>query len=332
MQIFQTLEQYIEASKASATLPYSLKYFLKTRRQKTYDLTTRPGHIEKGEQTFRRKEDLGCVPIVSNHKWMDVILDAEIKESESGDLNSETVPLEMVKKVIHEVNTPLGIIKNYIHILSLKLAEQDIAHHEIQIIKEEIDRVSQLINKLTHCKAEKTEISEPVNINAQLIDLVKIIRKSLPQDPQIKICLDIANSLPLIFAEKDSIRQIFLNLMKNSIEAMPHGGRLHIKTRCVPQKSSPSPDTCCLHSSNGSLEIIFSDSGIGIPSEIKSAIFDPFVSSKKRGSGLGLSVVKDLVVSLRGSIACTNNKNEGATFRINFPINKPVLQPQGSAA
>jgi len=140
--------------------------------------------------------------------------------------------------------------------------------------------------------------------------------------------LDIENALPSIYANKESIKQIFINLIKNSLDAMPNGGSLHIQTRSA--HSTPVERHNTILPTTDRLEITVSDNGIGIPPEIKPNIFSPFITSKKNHhSGLGLSIVQDIVHSLHGTITCANNEDKGATFKITFPICDSALHNYG---
>ena len=227
----------------------------------------------------------------------------------------------MAQKVIHEVNNPLGIIKNYLKILGLKLTGQQIAHDEIKIINDEIDRVAGLLQELSEFSTEKTGKNQPVEINALLTDILKIAKESLAKNFMVEVQLDLEDSLPFIMAEKDGLKQVFINIIKNAAEAMRGGGNLRIQTRHVPSsvESQSSPDAAA--ESGGYVEIYFIDEGPGIPEHIKDRLFEPFVGTKGGShSGIGLSVVHNIVKSLNGSIVCESKENKGTSFRIEFPV------------
>lgn len=386
MQIFQALEEYMENSKHLPMLPHALKKLIKTHYSTSTDPlksleapkliqynkstnlqspkkdTSQPpfpkdaaSHFipdlpisNKQSQGALDEKNPACIPIVSNGKWMGVILTKDQNRTPSHITNkaphvkeptkgyptniSPASPVskpsalseDNVKRVLHEVNTPLSIIKNYMHILGNKLSDQGIAQDETRIIKEEIDRISQLLGQLNPSPSKETATSEPVNINTQVVDLVKIMRKSLKEQSNIRINLDMDEQLPLLYAKKDSIKQILVNLIKNSIDAMPDGGHLNIRTRYIHPSDNNEHGT--LQIPKRRLEIIISDTGKGIPTEIMPQIFDLYISSKKENhSGMGLSIVKGIVESLHGTITCTNNKDKGATFKITFPLHDAAV-------
>ena len=230
---------------------------------------------------------------------------------------------ELSRKVVHEVNNPLGIIKNYLKILDVKLSGQDIVQDEIRIINEEIDRVALLLRELSYFSKERIRKNEPVDINDLLSDLSKITKESLFKHFKVELDLDLEFSLPTIMAEKSGLKQVFINLIKNATEAMDRGGRLHIQTRHIYTSLEKHILNEELHKEKcqGYVEISISDNGTGIPDDIKSRLFEPFVSSKGKGHpGLGLSIAYNTIKAFNGTIMCEGNENGGTTFRIELPI------------
>ncbi|MFC1823461.1 HDOD domain-containing protein [Thermodesulfobacteriota bacterium] len=228
----------------------------------------------------------------------------------------------LARKMSHEVNNPLGIIKNYLKILGIKLSEKNIAQDEIRIINEEIDRVTEIIRELTAFSEEKVTRKEPVNINALLSDLLKIMGQSVFKDSGIEVHLDLDPSHPTVLAEKNGLKQVFINLFQNAAEAAKGKGNLYIRTQHI---SNPAGDP----SSTGPREfeepirITVRDDGSGIPDELKPRIFEPFTSSKGGDhTGLGLSITHNIIQSLDGTITCDSRENGGTVFQIDLPIFK----------
>ncbi len=228
--------------------------------------------------------------------------------------------LNMTKRVIHEVNNPLSIMKNYLKILEIKLAGQKVAQDEIRILNEEISRVARILNSLASFSKNNFRNFGSVNINALLSDLVKITKESLLKFSKIDIHISLDPAIPVITTEKDALKQVFINLIKNASEAMPDGGNIYIKTRYFPT----SIKNDCEREKNercGHVEITINDDGPGVCDEIKSKLFEPFVSSKgKDHSGIGLSIVHNIVKTLNGTIACESKKGRGAGFIIGLPV------------
>jgi signal transduction histidine kinase len=157
-----------------------------------------------------------------------------------------------------------------------------------------------------------------VDVNALLSDLATISRESLIQDSGIEVRMDLEPFLPSASADKNSLKQVFFNLIKNAVEAMSAGGTLSIKTRHL--SSRLKGETMIPHQQGEYVEVSISDTGPGIPEEIQSRIFDPYVSSKGgRNEGLGLSIVHSIIKALHGHISCESEKDKGTTFRIDLP-------------
>ena len=227
----------------------------------------------------------------------------------------------VAKKVAHEVSNPLGIIKNYLKLLGLKLAKDSPAQEEIRIINEEIDRVSVIIRELSDFSQPRVQQKELVDINTLISDFIRITHESLLLRSSIKTNLDLEPSLPTLVTDKNGLKQVFVNLIKNAVEAMPEGGNLNINTRLAPnglrklEKDAIGDQTY--------VEITISDDGSGIPDSIKSRLFEPFVSSKGEGhSGLGLSIAYSIIRELNGTMTCESEQASGTTFKIVLPTGK----------
>ncbi len=137
----------------------------------------------------------------------------------------------MAQKVVHEVNNPLGIMKNYLKILGLKLKDRAIGQDEIRILNEEIDRILNILGGLTAFAEKNSPQLAPVDINTLIKDLIKVTAESLMKERKVALHADLDPALPRLMSEKDSLKQILINLIKNASEAMAKGGNLYLKTR-----------------------------------------------------------------------------------------------------
>ena len=241
---------------------------------------------------------------------------AQLREGQLKRIQSERAgaSFAVARKVVHEVNNPLGIMKNYLKILGIKLKDQGMELDELGIINEEIDRIANIIGGLTAISDKQSRKWAPVDINALINDLIKLTAESLMQKKKVALQVDLDPALPKLMSEKDSLKQILINLMKNASEAMTKGGNLYLKTLHRGR-------TLEGHQNRGFVEVTVGDDGPGIPAEMKKRIFEPFVSSKGAGhSGLGLSIVLNLINALNGSIVCQSEEGKGTRFVIEFPV------------
>jgi signal transduction histidine kinase len=180
--------------------------------------------------------------------------------------------------------------------------------------------VAQILRELETLSEDRIQKDENVDINAVLADILKITRESFLRNSNVELHLDLESGTPSIMAEKYGIKQVFINLIQNAVEAMPEGGNLFIRTRHV---SSPLGDHLAGYEGKyrGFVEITVSDDGVGIPEVIKSRLFEPFVSSKGGGHpGLGLSIVHNVIKALNGTITFEGGRDRGTVFKIELPI------------
>lgn len=238
---------------------------------------------------------------------------AHLEQTESVRIaEAETRQLNQLKirQLAHEANNPLGIIKNYVQILRMKFEQNHPAREDLKIINEEIDRVAGIILRMSDIAKGREDGSEgPANINNIILDLSKVLEDSLLADHRIEVILDLDKELPPLATNRNALKQILINLIKNASEAMPEGGRVSIATQ----------DHVNLDG-NEYIEITVADSGPGLPPEILAHLFEPVTSTKGyRHSGLGLSIVSNLVRELGGSINCRSEKKDGTAFRIFLP-------------
>jgi len=224
------------------------------------------------------------------------------------------------RKVVHEVNTPLSIIKNYIAVMTGKLSSENPVQEELSFISEEIDRVARTIQRLSDFSKSEPIILEPLNINELISELTKVLVKSGLIDPKIRLHLKLDHTLPAIRTDKGKAKQILINLLRNAVEAMSMGGNLFIQTRYEKNKLDKRLDS----DANPNLdyaEITFKDDGPGIPDNIKSRVFEAYITTKGAGhSGLGLSIVFNLVQELKGTITCESDGENGTCFRVILPF------------
>lgn len=214
----------------------------------------------------------------------------------------------LMRRIAHEINNPLSIIKNFLSILSSRLEGQMGVEKEIKIIKDEIDRISRILPQLSLEGEKKTGEKRPTNINALIDEMVRIIRP-VSSGHQVEITVSAHPFLPEIYVDHDGIKQILMNLIKNAIEAMEKGGEIIIETKLEN------------HGGRSNVVIEISDNGPGIPEPIQASLFEPCISTKGKGhAGLGLSIVYQRVKEQGGQIECTSKKGEGTKFIVRLPV------------
>lgn len=213
-----------------------------------------------------------------------------------------------IREVIHEINNPLSIINNYLEILSLKLDTENQAHTDIQTIKSEIYRVSDILKRLKTPKTS-TGTATKFDLNALITELSQIFETSILDSNNIQLNLDLDPEITPLYCNANALKQIYTNLVKNAVEALPANGQIMVYTQGQVNVDGKTY-----------IEISVADNGPGIRSEVLSQLFRP-IQSEKGGShsGIGLSIVKKLVAELDGSISCRSS-SKGTNFQILLPV------------
>ena len=212
--------------------------------------------------------------------------------------------------VAHELRNPLNIIETARYYLSEILpGENEDAHNKLQIIKKNVTRASNIINNLLEFSRHSARDKEAVDIN-QLIDkTLSLIGKDLSSH-NVSVVKNY-NEIPKAYFNVDSLKQVFLNIIINAIQAMPEGGQLRIQTKFLPEST---------------LQIQFTDTGQGISEENLNHIFTPFFTTKEvgKGTGLGMYVSHSIIEREGGDISVKSQLGKGTTFTIELPVVQDV--------
>ena len=205
--------------------------------------------------------------------------------------------------IAHEIRNPLQVMSGYTQLLSMTEESKE-RKEKIKIIEEQINRIEHILQGISqYVRKIPPKEREKVNPNTIIQEVISLINYRASVD-NIHINLHLAEDLPEILINKDEMYQVFLNLITNARDAMPHGGILTITTK-----------------KRKGMEIIFEDSGVGIPREIRDKIFDPFFTTKEvgKGTGLGLSITRSIVERYGGTIEVESEEGRGTNFTIKLP-------------
>jgi len=217
---------------------------------------------------------------------------------------------QQARKVIHEVANPLGIINNYLAIVAQKLATEHGVQQELAILTEEIHRVERIVRRLSGVTEPPVpSIDTTIRVNQVIQGMLALYGESLFVARGIMVDSQIPPELALATGDRDSLKQILLNLWKNSAEAMPAGGRFLVTARDSVQEGA-----------DRYVEIQLSDTGPGIPPDVMERLFQPLDPLRRPAhSGVGLSIVGSLVAQLNGKISCQSSPKAGTQFTIRLP-------------
>jgi PAS domain S-box-containing protein len=212
-----------------------------------------------------------------------------------------TILGQLSSSVAHEIRNPLGVIKNSVYFLNIRLkehADEKVAKH-LRIMEENVNSADRIISDLLDLGRNKVGVLEPTDLNI----ILERAFASLSVPENIKVITKL-EKIPKMLLDPERIQRVFVNIIQNAVGAMPKGGKL----------------TVGLSRSDDSVKISFQDSGVGISEENMKKLFTPLFTTKTKGLGLGLAICKQIVEGHGGDIVVKSKAGEGALFIIRLPI------------
>ena len=217
---------------------------------------------------------------------------------------------EVTAIVAHEIRNPLATIGGFAHGISRQPDDKSRIQRNARIITEEVERLEQILQNLL----DFTKPAKPDMVLHNVEPIIKRIADMIREDAQaggVELEVELQEDLPEVYLDEKQLYQVIINLVKNALEAMPNGGRLLIGARRTADN----------------LELYISDTGAGISEEHREQIFDTFFTTKRTGTGLGLSLTRKIVQEHGGELYVTSQPGEGTTFVIILPIAIENKQP-----
>jgi two-component system NtrC family sensor kinase len=234
-------------------------------------------------------------------------MERRLRETQEQLLQSEKLAAmgRLISEIAHELNNPLYGIMNTLELLKTEVSPENKRRRVLEMALSETVRLSELLRKMLSFSKADEEQRQSVDVNTVLDEILVLMAKQLRENSIRTQCL-FEDHLGKVFASKNQLRQIFLNMITNAREAMPDGGNLTIKTISKGER----------------IHIEFSDTGIGIREEHLDKVFDAFFTTKDsiKGVGLGLSVCYGFVKDHGGDLKVVSKVGEGTTFTIVLPI------------
>lgn len=214
---------------------------------------------------------------------------------------------ELAAGVAHEIRNPLTSVKLIIQTAAGRPHDRAWTGRQYQVVQEEISRMEKTVQGLL-------DFARPAQLHRMRHDLRDTLRRALnlmegrARQEQVTISTDLPTRPVLVEGDPEQLHQVFVNLLLNGIEAMKQGGSLSVAMQ-VPEDAG------------GLLRVVFRDSGAGIPEAVMQRIFEPFITSKERGTGLGLAVSRRIVEEHGGKLTAANPPGGGAVFVVELPSN-----------
>jgi signal transduction histidine kinase len=257
------------------------------------------------------------------------VMAAAIEEREQRLIRSERLATvgRMAAQITHEVRNPLASIGLYAELLGDEIAERgDEPRRLVASIISEVDRLTEITETYLRFARLPRPKLEREDLGAIVTGVLEFARAELAQ-AGIALDLEVAPDLPDVAADEAQLRQALLNLVRNAREALTGtSGRLRVRVEAAPPTALEPTEAA------RTVRVTLQDSGPGIPPQHLGQIFDPFFSTKERGTGLGLALVQQIVVEHGGRIDVASGAGEGTTFTLAFPALDPAQSPARAAA
>ncbi len=257
-------------------------------------------------------------PLTSHPGWRVITMSDAGRDDTSNQDDDASITLGAPAILAHEIKNPLAAIKGAGQLVARKLQPKD--RSLANMITDEVDRIARLIDRMQQLGSSTPDPVGPCNLHAAIQAAIRTVRAA--SKDQIEIIEEFDPSLPDVLASSDALEQVLINLISNARDAALSGSEnpsVTVRTRFVGGLVFSAINLG--RKTRLPVEITVSDNGTGIDTKLRDHVFEPFVTSKKSGQGLGLALVRKLMREMGGRISHDRDDARGTTnFRINLPL------------
>jgi signal transduction histidine kinase len=220
--------------------------------------------------------------------------------------------------IAHEIKNPLLIIGGFARQLLKLPAFDDKARQKLGMISEEVGNLEEMVAEMREFVRRPPAAKQPGRLEVLISEALELFQDTFAEN-HIKVNRVEESPLPELTFDPKLLHQVFLNLFKNGLEAMPHGGEIIVTTRVRGEQ----------------VEVVVADTGEGMPPEVVANLFQPYFTTKAKGTGLGLAICRSIVQEHGGSISVESTPGKGSAFIIRLPLGeiapiRPEAGPDGS--
>jgi two-component system, LuxR family, sensor kinase FixL len=283
-----------------------VRRYVATREARLIGKHVRLTAMRRDGTEFPMSISFSVAEIRDNLYFTGIIRDiTEYKEMEERVLQSERLAAvgNTVTHIAHEFKNPLFIIGGYARQLLRTPNLSDKVSHKLSMIAEEVSHLEEMVAEMRDFVRRPPSQKQPGQIEKTLSEALDLFQDSL-EEHQITVRQVQETPLPEVIFDPKQMRQVFVNLLKNALEAMPQGGEITITTRVRGTKA----------------EISIADTGEGMSPEVANNIFQPYYTTKEKGTGLGLAICQSIIQEHGGSISVESAPDRGTTFTIQLPL------------
>lgn len=239
-----------------------------------------------------------------------------LKETQEELLEAEKLASigKMAATIAHEIRNPLGAINNSIGIFKRHKELVDEDRELMDIVEKEIGRLNGIVSDFLDYSRTSAIRRSLTDINLLLDEALLLLGNNGNANARVEIHKDLDRSIPLVSLDRDAMKQCLWNVFVNSIQAMPSGGAVTVKTWCARRTGG---DECCEE-----VGVTIRDSGVGMTEETLSRAFQPFFSTKTKGTGLGLAIVQKIIRQHGGRVSLSSRVGEGTVVEMTIPVNR----------
>ena len=212
---------------------------------------------------------------------------------------------QLTAGLAHEIGNPLGGIKGAAEILTDGMSPKDRRYRFARLLRQEVERLEDVVSRFLDWVRPPEAMVAHAEIGQVLSSVISLCEQSVERK-RLKLQLRVERGVPRVAADPRQLQHVFLNLLLNSIQATPEGGRILLRVRLVDQV----------------LQCSVSDSGCGIPQEDIPRLFDPFFTTRPNGTGLGLAITSRILEGIKASVRVKSQVGRGSTFTVILPVLK----------